>query len=378
MRTTTSYSFYCRRSKMDRKGLAPIELGITINGSRKFINLPFKCSPQEFNAKRRPQYIQDYLDTQRVTLATIVTQMSAESIPLTASTLREYIRTGGVKSYTIKDLFDDYFKLLSKKVDVSITFKVYEKYNIVRRLFSDFISFDKECTAITPAVIEEFYIDLKGKYQDSTSCGMMTKLKTIIRYGIDNGKIKINPFQNTKITRGSKPIEMLSDEDFERIRTKEIKIPRLEKIRDMFIFGCGSGLAYIDMKNITPQDFQTIDGQTCIVKERYKTHNTFVSVLLPCAIEVAKKYDFNISSIVPSNQKANSYCTEIQDICGVTSVKSLHTHLGRHYYCNHLLNAGVRPEVVAKASGHSNYKTLMKYYARVEDKTTVNEIAKVL
>lgn len=378
MRTTTSYSFYCRKSKMDKNGQAPVELGITINGSRKFLNLAFKCSPSEFNQKRRPKYIQDYIDTQRVRTATIVTEMSEQGIPLTAASLREYFRSGGVKSYTIKNLFDDYFRLLSKRVDVSITMKVYEKYKLVRRIFSEFIDFEKECTAITPAVIQEFYIHLKSKYQDSTSCGMMTKLKTVIKYGMDNNKIKINPFQSIKITRGEKPIEMLSDADFNAIRSKTITIPRLERIRDMFIFACGSGLAYIDMKNIRPEDFQTIEGHLCIVKERYKTHNTFVSVLLPFAVEIAEKYNFNIGEIVPSNQKANSYSKELQDICGVKSVKSLHTHLGRHYYCNHLLNAGIRPEVVAKAAGHKNYKTLMKFYARVEDKTTVNEIAKIL
>ena len=74
----------------------------------------------------------------------------------------------------------------------------------------------------------------------------------------------------------------------------------------------------------------------------------------------------------------NAYLTEIRDICKVKSVKSLHTHLGRHWYCNHLLNLGIRPETVAKAAGHSNYKTLMKHYARIEEVTTVKEISKLL
>ena len=82
----------------------------------------------------------------------------------------------------------------------------------------------------------------------------------------------------------------------------------------------------------------------------------------------------DFSKVVISNQKMNAYLTEIKDVCGVTSVNSLHTHLGRHYYCNHLLNIGVRPETVAKAAGHSNFKTLLKHYARIEEVTTVKEI----
>lgn len=363
---------------MDRNGLSPIELGITINGSRKFINCAMRCSPIEFGYKRKPRHIQDYIDSQRVIITNIVTEMARQGIPLTTDTLRSYIRTGGVMSYTIRDLFDDYFKILRKRINVDLTEKVFDKYKLVERVFSEHIDFSKELTSITPSVIQDFYATLKSKYQDSTSCGMMTKLHTVIKFAIDNGKLKINPFQSIKISRGDKPIEMLSDIDFESIRTKVFDCARIERVRDIFIFACGSGLAYADLKNLKPDDFKMVDGQMCIIKERCKTHNTFVSVLLPCAVEVAKKYNFELGNIVPSNQKLNAYCTEIKDICKVKSVSSLHSHLGRHWYCNHLLNAGVRPEVVAKAAGHKNYKTLLKYYARVEDSTTIKEIKAVL
>lgn len=180
MRTTYSISFYCRKSKADRQGLAPIEVSIIINGQRKFINCPLKCSPEEFNRKRRPKYIQDYVDTQRVKMATIVSEMATNGIPLTTESLREYVRSGGVKSYTIEDLFTDYCNLLSKRVDHDLTLAAYIKYCYVRDHFYKFIDKSKEVTAITPAVIQEFYVTLKQKYEDSTSGGIMTRLKTFI------------------------------------------------------------------------------------------------------------------------------------------------------------------------------------------------------
>ena len=82
--------------------------------------------------------------------------------------------------------------------------------------------------------------------------------------------------------------------------------------------------------------------------------------------------------MIITNQRLNSYLKEIQDLCKVKSVPSLHFYLGRHYYANHLLNSGVRAEIVSKALGHSSYKILLRNYATVEHKTTVSEISKVM
>ena len=375
MRTTFSIQFYCRQSKTNRSGEAPIECSITINGSRVLFNLPMKASPSAFNRKRQPKEITDYLDIERLKLKKIVNELLEHDIPVTSTNVREYIRNGGVKSYTIKDLFDDYLHILSKRVDADdLTMASYTKYDRLRKMFLERVDGNGECGTITNAMVKSFVTELYAMYDSSTAAGYATKLKTIIKFGLDNNRMKVNPFQGIKITKGWKPIEMLSDEDFEKISQKNFNIDRIDKVKDMFLFCCGSGLAYIDLKELKPEDFQEIDGKLCIIKSRHKTNNTFVSVLLPCAVEVAEKYGYDLSRIVISNQKANAYLGEIKDICGVTSVNSLHTHLGRHYYCNHLLNIGVRPETVAKAAGHSNYKTLLKHYARIEEVTTVKEI----
>ena len=57
MRTTNSIQFYCRKSKENKNGESPLEMSICLNGERKFINLPIKFKPEEFNRKRQPQTI---------------------------------------------------------------------------------------------------------------------------------------------------------------------------------------------------------------------------------------------------------------------------------------------------------------------------------
>ena len=374
MRTTFSVCFYARKSKANKQGLVPIECSIIMNGERVLFNLPMKFSPADFARKRKPKELEDYLSITRNKLYEVVNQMMEASIPVTAPNIRKYMKTGGVQSYTIRDLFKDYLAILSKRVDVDMSLAVYRKYELVKERFFTKVNPDLECNAITNAIVKAFVTDLYADYDDSTAAGYATRLKTFIKFGIDNGKLKTNPFSGIKITKGWKPIEMLSDDELERIKDKDFGVERINKVRDIFLFACGSGMAYIDIKELKPEDFQEVDGKLCVIKARHKTNNTFVSVLLPCAVEVARKYNFDLSGVVISNQKMNAYLGEIKDICKVTSVSSLHTHLGRHWYCNHLLNMGVRPETVAKAAGHSNYKTLLKHYARIEEVTTVKEI----
>ena len=372
MRTTYNVSFYCRRSKTDRQGQAPVEISILINGQRKFINCPFKCSPEEFNRKRRPSHIQDYIDTQRVRVATIVTEMATNGIPLTTETLREYIRSGGVKSYTVEDLFNDYFTLLKKRVGTDLAQTVYDKYSRVRDLFYEHFDKTKEVSTITPSTIQEFYILLKSRYQDSTSGGMMTKLKTIIRYGMDNNKLSVNPFQNLKISKGTKEISTITYSQLQTIINHNF-INRVQKVADLFIFACGSGLAYTDCMRLSQEDFVEKDGKLCIFKERQKTGVKFYSVLLPWAVDIVKKYDYQLPII--SNQKINNYIKEVQDICGIDV--HLTFHKARHFYAMYLLNKKVPITTVQKAIGHANL-SMTQHYCKALETTIIDDISRII
>lgn len=372
MRITSSINFYCRNSKKDRNNLSPIECSIIICGDRKFISLPFKCDPDEFNKKRRPKYIQDYIDSQRVRLATAMSELATNGQPVTPETIKLYVKTGGIQSYTIETLFEEYFKLIKQRVGKNLTQSVYDKYIWVRDLFFETIDKHLEVTAITPAVVQEFYIKLQSKYQDSTSGGYMTKLKSVIRYGIDNGKIKINPFQNIRISKGVKEIETITLSQLQTIINHKF-VPRVQRVADLFIFSCGSGLSYCDVMALTPDDFVEKDGKLCIFKNRQKTGVKFYSVLADWAVDIYKKYEGNFPTI--SNQKINQYLKEIQDVCGID--KTLTFHKARHFYAMFMLNKKVPVTSVQKLMGHNNISTTM-HYCRALESTIIDDVTKAL
>ena len=106
--TTFDISFYCRESKTNRQGLAPVEMSIIINGERCIVTLPRKEVPSEFKrawSSKRDNDIKQYLQAVRAKIGEIQTEMLEKDIPLTASMLRDYFRTGGIQHYSIEDLF---------------------------------------------------------------------------------------------------------------------------------------------------------------------------------------------------------------------------------------------------------------------------------
>lgn len=370
-RTTSSIQFYCRSSKANKSGLAPLELSIILNGSRRFINLPSKFSPADFNKKRPSADIIETIDLWRDRINSHIREMMANGIPLTADSLRSIIQTGGVQSYTIKDLFQDYMGILKKRVNVDLTPKVYRKYELVMEKFFTFIDPSKECSHINNSLIQNVYATWNSSYDTSTVAGMMTRLKSVITYGIDNDKLKINPFNGIKISKGKKHITYLTEAEIEKIKALQLDNKSLSLVRDVFILLCGTGLSYCDLKELKQEDIKESNGTYFIRKNRGKTGIEFTAVVLPFALDIA----LNLPRVI-SNQKLNTYLKMIGDVAGIN--KTLHCHLARHSYCTLLYNKGVSITTVAKAAGHSNIRTTQQFYAHLEDETVINEIAKVI
>lgn len=351
-------------------------MSIIINGERTYIALPRKEKAEEFSKQitsKRQNELKIYLSDVYQKTQSKVAEMMQNNIPLTAYNLKEYIKNGCCNSYTVEQMFSDYLALASKRIGNGLSIGVYKKYELVRDRFFEHINKQRQVTEITNAVIAGFYADLASKYEDSTSGGMMTRLKTVIKFAISNGKLQKDPFADVRINKGEKEVEFLTESEISVIRLKKMHTERLEKVRDLFLFQCFTGLAYVDLAELRKEDYQKNDlGQVYIRKKRSKTGVVFTTVLFEDAIKIAEKYDYELP--VLSNQKYNTYLKEIQDICGIT--KPLHTHIGRHTFCTYMLNKGVSMDVVAKMAGHTTTK-LTRHYAKLLDQTVFNAVANI-
>ena len=372
-KSTANVSFYCRESKKDKDGLAPIEMVIILNTRRCFIQLPRKEYPYKFKAQTKGKKrtdLTDYLDAIRTRLNQIATTFLMEGQPLTADALKAYFKTGGYVVYTIENLFDDYMHILSKRVGKDLTQKSYRKYEIARDKFYQVISPKEPVSAITKAVILDYQASMNQYLDYVTTNGYCQRVKTIVQFGIDNGKIKINPFSGIHLRKGEKSIQFLSEEEVDKIRTTDFQNESLNRVRDLFVFQAASGLSYADMAKLVPTDYQvTPDGQYYIHDKRNKTGVFYTAVILEQGVEIPKKYHFKLPIL--GNHKLNVYLKAIRDLYGID--KPIFSHVARHTYATRCLNRGIRLEVVAKLLGHSTTR-MTQHYAKLLKNNILNEV----
>jgi len=372
-RNTANISFYCRESKKNKDGLAPIELSLVINRKRCYVQLPRKEDPAQFKRELMSKNwsdLKDYLSAIRTRLNEIETIFVRDGQALTAESLRAYFKTGGYVLYTVGDLFSDYMGILAKRVGRDITPKTYRKYEIARDKFYKILPPSEPVSAITKAVILDYQASMNQYLDYVTTNGYCQRVKTIVQFGIDNGKIKVNPFMGIRLRKGEKSVQFLTEEEVGKIRTTDFHNESLNRVRDLFVFQAASGLSYTDMAKLVPTDFQQApNGQYYIHDKRNKTGVFYTAVILEEGVEILQKYNFMLPIL--GNHKLNVYLKTIRDICGID--KPIFSHVARHTYATRCLNRGIRLEVVAKLLGHSTTR-ITQHYAKLLKGNILSEV----
>ena len=281
MRQGFNVQFYCRSCKRTKNGQAPLELAVNVNGTRKFINLPFKTTPEEFKKKRQPKELVDYMSLMRGRINEILTDMLRHGEAVTTQSLIEYVKTGGYRSYTVGDLFNEFLDIQRARIGKNLTKGNYRKYELVRDSFFEFVDPKGECEKeLTHAKVLKFKASVEGKYEQATAAGYLTKLKSVILFGIDNGKLAVNPFNGVKINRGSKAIVYLKEWEQKVLESGKIENESLSKVRDFALLQLSTGMSYADCSAITSEDVKCSEGIWYIEKARQKTGKTFTCVIV--------------------------------------------------------------------------------------------------
>ena len=212
------------------------------------------------------------------------------------------------------------------------------------------------------------------KRKTLTNNGVMKHLerfKKMINLAIKLEWLVKNPFSRFQLRFDKYDRQYLSQRELELIENTYFKSERLERIKDIFIFSCYTGLSYIDVKQLTIQQIvKGIDANYWIYTKREKTNETVKIPILPKALVIVEKYkviskEVGSELLLPlySNQKTNSYLKEIAKACGIR--KNISFHVARHTFATTvLLSNGVPIETVSKLLGHTKLSTT-QIYARV-------------
>lgn len=265
----------------------------------------------------------------------------------------------------------EFIKADLKRREVTLSVLEYNN-SFIKRLeeFGKIITF----ADLTYSKIEDLDIHLKKTIKSQPTLYKRHSLfKGYLEKARRRGLIERNPYDEFTFKKGKSddPVYLIESEVKQIINYKPRGAAKesLERVRDLFIFQCYTGLSYTDLESFSRDSIQIINGQKEIHGIRNKTGVPYVVLLLPIAEEIADKYDYILPVI--SNQKYNDYLGTLIERIGID--KNVTTHTGRHTFGTYLINKGVSIEAIPKIMGHTNMKQSL-LYARMLGVTAINEM----
>jgi integrase len=214
----------------------------------------------------------------------------------------------------------------------------------------------------------EFYLKTVKSCNNNIALKYITNFRKIVRRALDKEIIKEDPFKKFKGKKTKTKKKPLTAVELHKIENHTFSTPRLTVVRDVFIFQCYTGLAYIDAFQLKKEDVKIgIDGEYWIMSDRQKTESETNIPLLPKALEIIKRYKdhplcLSRGTVLPvkSNQKMNAYLKEIADLCGLNVILNIHK-ARRTFGSTVTLNNDVPIHVVKEMLGHSSVKQTEEY-----------------
>ena len=238
------------------------------------------------------------------------------------------------------------------------------------------------------------------KEMRNTTIGkQLSFLKWFLRWAFKKGVHQNNAYDSykPKLKSTQKKIIFLTWDELNRLR--EFKIPSnkqaLERVRDVFLFQCFTGLRYSDVFNLRRSDIKGDHIEVTTVK----TSDSLIIELNNHSKAILDKYKdvaFEDDKVLPviTNQKMNDYLKELAELVGIDEpvrqtyyrgneridevtpkYALLGTHAGRRTFICNALALGIPPQVVMKWTGHSDYKA-MKPYIDIADDIKANAMSK--
>lgn len=387
MQNSLSVLFYIRKKGTGELSMATIYLRITVNGKRAEVSTLRKIPISKWNAKANQvigysieaRQTNRQLDIIKNRIYEIYQNFLNKDIELlTAIGIRdEYIGVNKNRKL-ILEMFEEHNLRMERLVGKEFTFRTLQRYKTTKKHLAKYIKSaysleDYSLKRIDVKYINGFIYFLKAEQNLSHNSALkyVAYFKKIIRVAVANGWLDKDPFYNFKLRPKTIDKEFLSNDEIVKLIQADFSIPRLEQVRDVFIFSCYTGLAYVDVAKLKEDDIVIgMDGRRWIKVNRTKTKTLSSIPILPIAEQIISKYTGlpkHENKLLPvySNQKTNGYLKEIADLSGIT--KKLTFHMARHTFATTVtLSNGVPIESVSKMLGHRSLKTT-QHYAKILD-----------
>ena len=389
-----------RYNLLKKKNTSYILLCISYDGKRLQTSINEKIESNKWSKlKQRVKSscseafnINSYLDKIETIAKNIYYQCKMEGYSPTTDRLKEMIFTklnGGNKKLSFYEFVEEYTELSknSKKPstirEYGFTIKSLKEFEKHKRRRIDWDTLDIK--------FYDDYMDyqynVKGNSQNLFG-KRIKNIKTFLNAAYERGVNKHLMYNGFKVIKKETDAIYLTEEEIDKIYELNLsKNKRLDRIRDLFIVECNTGVRYHELMNLSKVNIL----KNSIRFKSSKTEKTVNTLLLPRTKKILKKYNYILPKI--SNSNYNKYIKEVGELAGINDVviqetyragkaisfkrkkyQMITTHTARRSFITNIYKRGFSSAHIMSMTGHKKESTFLKYN-RITNEESVRYIS---
>ncbi len=383
-------SFYVAEKRIDKRGLAPIYAQVTIKTKNYPVQVE-KIKPRYWNkitqrvtknrqneADNRHKEINSYLDRLSKDTSRLDRFANYKSAPQREE-VKSILLNINPEAKPFDEAYEEFIETNRNKVSYNTSKNRTTAKNFIYR-YQKHYQTEIQFTDIDLSFFEKLYdyaIDIEEK-ETNTFVTYVAKFKAFLNWGVEKKYINTIEYKKYTCSEKEKTIICLSPDEFKQLYNKEFESAKLDKARDLYCFGCLTGLRYSDIRTLRREHIH--NGY--ISKNITKTQENDYIPILPQAQEILDKY--KNESIFPlpklSNQKLNDY---IKDCCEKAEIntptikliykgnekiekvfpkyKLITAHTSRKTFITIAFILGMDVKIIKSITGHKKDSTFDKY-----------------
>jgi integrase/recombinase XerD len=367
-----------------KEGVLPIYMRITYARKKAELHTGYTCTKKEWNPAnqntRNNNVINSKLSDKKAAVYSYLAELEKENKPVTAALLKDLLTGRSKVKINLLDYLANHVQEITTRAQIK-TISL-NKYKQSQTTLHGYIP---EKYGVSDILIDQvnyefingydLYLKTSLNLHKNTINKYHSRLRTLLLRALAEGIVSKQPYANFKLVTQKTDREFLSQEDLTKIIEKDLSHNKsLDKVKDLFVFSCYTGLRFQDAQNLTLDNLTSYNKKAFLRFAQEKTGRAIDIPLLPAAKKILEKYKNEperkiLNKLLPkiSNQKVNSYLKVISDLTGLK--KTLTHHMARHTFATTIcLNNGMPMEDVSKLLGHSSLKTTAIYGRITQDR----------
>ncbi len=392
-----SISFFIRRSRTNKHGKSPVYCRIRMNGrfadfsTRRWVH-PDNWLPDSSRVKGNSLDVKElnhHLTMVANKLYSLHTQLINSGATITPEQLRDEFLGKNQKQISVCELFGDFIKQMQKRVGYDLKAGTVERYQVTIKHVIQFIKehYQRQDLALGELkypFIREFktYLRVEQGISHNVTVKYIRNLRKVVKWAVENEWLVKDPFYGFTLQYEEVDTTYLTEDELQHIENIVLSNSSLAETRDVFLFACYTGLAYSDLKRLTPEDIETDREGYQWINIRRRKNSTLCSIfLLPEAVAIMTKYKDHPAcelsgKLLPlkSNPAYNKYLKKLAAKSGIH--KNLTSHVARHTCATLLVNKGVPIETVSKILGKKSIKQT-QHYAKLLNKKVKEDMLNI-